>query len=636
MHFRSASSGAARFVTSSPSFSAMRRNCSWSGPTWRAVVMWIPARRQASSWKSFFAANAHAFATKCLNPNTTRKYTPCEIDGTLSNPPANPYTDVEVWATFTHPTGGTYKVYGFLLSTGSTVTYRFRFNPMTEGTWSYSFGSTSATAVITTPGGSFNVGTSPKESGFLRRDNSGLSPNRIVYDCASDGPGQCPVETTPFSSGAANGFDHPFLWGQTYYQIINNAATRNASGVQNLTWQTAITSAKAKGFRKIRMLVFPFNATFNGSYVINGLTTPPAQSLPYETPSACSPDYKRINLAHFNTLDQIVNYMHTNGMVAELILFHDKSSGHCGSSFSTDPDPVKADNDNRRYAKYVVARYAAYSNVIFSMANEWETGPYTADGFDGVAESTKPYDPFRVHPRTRNLRLMTIHGHENVAPNSSFNIATNESTGWMVHSSLQWSQFGNNAHPGSTKTPDQWGEEIRLANGAARPSIDDEFGYLAQFDGLVAPRVKHRIAMWGLAIAGVYGSVGDTRDDVFDPANPTQTKDLTMRSEWKDRNEWNDFYQMAKFFSDQAAQVPIEYWRLQRAPTIWAIRRGRPGCRHTRTATSSSSTRSASPARTTSPSPSRRSAWARSSTSGDSTPSAAPTGCTKRRTAAPF
>ncbi len=519
----------------------------------------------------FLAAHAHAFATKCLNPNTTRKYTPCEIDGTLSDPPANPYTDIEVWANFSHPTGGTYKVYGFLLSTGSSVTYRFRFNPMTEGTWSYSFGSSNPNSTITLAPGTFNVGTSPKESGFPRRDNFGGAPDRIVYDCAYDGAGQCPVETTPFFSPSTNGFDHPFFWGQTYYQIINNAATRNSAGVQNLTWQTAITSSKAKGFRKIRMLVFPFNATFNGSYVINGLTTAPAQSLPYETPSgACSPDYNRINLTHFSTLDQIVNYMHTNGMVAELILFHDKSSGHCGSTFSTDADLNKPTADDVRYAKYVVARYAAYSNVTFSMANEWETGPYTADQWDVLAEATRPYDPFRVHPRTGNLRLMTIHGHERVSPNPSFNVASGAGIGWMVHSSLQWSQFGSNNYPGSTKPPDQWGEEIRLANGSARPSIDDEFGYLENFDGLVGPRVNHRMAMWGLAIAGVYGSVGDTRNDVFDPAQPSVTRDLTMRSEWKDRNEWNDYFRMAKFFSDQAAQVPIpEHWRIRRLPNIW-------------------------------------------------------------------
>jgi hypothetical protein len=523
----------------------------------------------------FVSAHAHAFATKCLNPNTTRRYVPCEIDITLNTPVGNPYATIEVGADFTHATAPPVHVYGFLLSNSVSATvYRIRFNPTTEGTWSYTFFSSSSNAYVTNLGGqSFNVGTSPKESGFIRRDKANGFATRVVYDCTFDGPGQCPPEANPASPiTAPNGVDHPFYWGQTYYQIINNAATPSSS------WQTAITTAKAKGFRKVRLLVYPWNAEYNGSY--GGVLA--KQSIPFVAGTGCQVNpgcginsctiqFNQVNLTHFNTLDTIVNFMHTNGMGAELIIFKDQAAGNCGRTFSNSATP---DLDNERYAKYVVARYAAYDNVTFSLSNEWQGTPYSAMQWNALAEKLKPYDPFRIHPRTQNLRLMTIHSHEGVKPDVSLAVASADNlTGWMSSASLQWSQFSGSGFPGSSNPPDQWGDEIIFGGTPIGiPVIDDEFGYLKNFDTgypnppypATEPRFRHRNAMWGLATAAIYGSVGDTRHDA------TTLNDITLRSEWRDRAEWDDFQRMAKFFSDPAAAVPIpEFWRMRRRDTVY-------------------------------------------------------------------
>lgn len=117
---------------------------------------------------------------------------PCEIDLVLTNPPSNLYTGVQAWATFTNVNAPPVTVYGSLLS---GTTFRFRFNPVTDGTWSYTFFSNNGNAYVTNgPGQTFDVPASTREAGFVRREESMGYADRIVYDCAYDGPNQCPPD----------------------------------------------------------------------------------------------------------------------------------------------------------------------------------------------------------------------------------------------------------------------------------------------------------------------------------------------------------------------------------------------------------------------------------------------------------
>ena len=243
----------------------------------------------------FLAAHTYAAEVQCLNAVAVKRYVPCRIDLVLTNPappnslPTNLYdSTLQVWATFTHATAPPVTVYGFLLS---GTTYRFRFNPTTDGTWTYNFGSSYVNTYVTNgPGQSFNAPASTRERGFTRREGSIGNTDRVVYDCAADGPNQCPQETTPGSPiNSTAGIDHPFLWGMTYYQIVSNAATKTPGGVQSTSWQTAITSAKAKGFRKIRMLVYPWDGQYNGTYNIGGTNVTASRSAPYVM-SGCTAD----------------------------------------------------------------------------------------------------------------------------------------------------------------------------------------------------------------------------------------------------------------------------------------------------------------------------------------------------------
>ncbi len=73
----------------------------------------------------------------------------------------------------------------------------------------------------------------------------------------------------------------------------------------------------------------------------------------------------RFNPAFFRHLEKRVGQLRELGIEADLILFHPYDKGHWGF------DRMDAAADDR-YLRYVVARLAAYRNVWWSLANEYD------------------------------------------------------------------------------------------------------------------------------------------------------------------------------------------------------------------------------------------------------------------------
>src|SRR5262249_17381451 len=83
------------------------------------------------------------------------------------------------------------------------------------------------------------------------------------------------------------------------------------------------------------------------------------------------------------------------GIQADLILFHPYDEGHWGF----DRMPAEVDD---RYARYVVARLAAYRNVWWSMANEFDFLKEKTDAdWNRLIQVAHDADPYR--------RLLSIH-----------------------------------------------------------------------------------------------------------------------------------------------------------------------------------------------------------------------------------
>ena len=239
----------------------------------------------------------------------------------------NPFTDVTVRATFFN---GDRRVDVDGFYDGSDV-YRIRFMPESPGTWRYETHSSHVALDGIT--GSF-VATQPTAN------NHG--PVRVcdTFDFAyADGSRYCEIGTT------------------CYAWIHQNEVLRNA------TLRTLATSP----FNKVRMCVFPkwypYNRVEPSLYPFDG--EPPRNW-----------DFSRFNTEFFQHLDRCVLALCDRDIQADIILFHpydeeewvvEKPSR--GPHWGFDRMGPEIDD---RYVRYMVARYAAYRNVWWSLANEWD------------------------------------------------------------------------------------------------------------------------------------------------------------------------------------------------------------------------------------------------------------------------
>ncbi len=228
----------------------------------------------------------------------------------------NPFTDVEFGARFSRGHRSV-RVAGFYDGEG---TFRVRFMPDAQGTWRYeTFGSLDALDGV---GGDFEC--APPSEG-----NHG--PVRV------DGR-------------------HHFRYadGRRYYQVGTTCYAWCHQG-DELEEQTLATLAEAP-FNKLRMCVLPkwyaFNRIEPVQYPFDG--TPPSDW-----------DFTRFNPAFWRHFEARVGQLRDLGIEADLILFHPYDEGHWGF----DRMPAEADE---RYLRYIVARLAAYRNVWWSFANEWD------------------------------------------------------------------------------------------------------------------------------------------------------------------------------------------------------------------------------------------------------------------------
>ncbi len=272
------------------------------------------------------------------------QYTICEIvlPQTAYNDESLAYTEPDVKAVFTKiGTTRQLTVHGFFERDPATnqIVFKIRFNTSEVGDWNYTISCTKQanpgqTCNVIGPSKFFKV-TASTQKGFLRRDSA--RPSKFAYD---------------------NGF-HPFIWGQTYYQIVNQPVSNSNN------WQTAVVNSKNKGLNKVRMLLYPwwnYYAPYGDTQPFNGPTL--------------TPNHDAINLNHWRKFDQVVNYLYNqldsegSRMLAEIILFKDPALGKnaSGQTITLDNNRTfgSAPQDDR-YIKYAVARYAAFPNVIWSL-----------------------------------------------------------------------------------------------------------------------------------------------------------------------------------------------------------------------------------------------------------------------------
>lgn len=414
----------------------------------------------------------------------------------------NPYRELGMTAEFAGPGGATRTVSGFW---AGGATFVVRFTPTAEGEWTYR--TKSADAGLNGRTGKLRCATPAKASrGFLRRDDA--HPHHFVRDDGS----------------------HPLLFGTTYYDLLANL---RGDG----TWEKAVDGAAGYGINKVRFKACVCGGKSHGAAF--------AATSPYGT------THDELNLDHFAALDEAVKYMADKGVIVNLILLWNDDR-----NFGT-PE------QDERYLRYLIARYAAYPNVIFCLSNEWEYTKHPLAYWNRMGKIARAEDPWAADGK--RVRALSIHQRTRIG----WQFADQDWPGHVVV------QYGVRNPGGAGVSPkevpryahgDQWGyEAVRFNWGCGKPVINDEYSYAGDPNdpsalradgggkkGDPMTRAKHRQVMWGTYLAGGYGSTGDKSKHGASSDQPYFT------ANWYDIDEYGDIKRLVEFFT----AAGVQFWRL--------------------------------------------------------------------------
>lgn len=406
-----------------------------AGPDWLEGVIReleaVPeeAAKDAGGPPAFYDDPAEAASAAVRAPGEAEKWGVFEVE--LAGPRGgNPFTEVELSAEFEFEgdPARSVRVRGFYDGDG---VYRIRFMPDAEGPWR--FRTESNARSLAGIGGRF-VCTAPSAGnrGPVRVKNT-------FHFAYADGTPYHPVGTTCYA------------W------------THQGEELEEQTLETL----KSAPFNKMRMCVFPKSYLYNRN-------EPPLY--PFEKTEDGQWDFTRFNPAFFRHLERRIADLGRLGIEADLILFHPYDRW----GFAEMP----ADADDR-YLRYITARLAAYRNIWWSLANEydlmWAKEPEDWERFAGIVTGNDPY-----------RHLISVH---NCLAFYDFGKP------WVTHCSIQRIDV--------YKTSEATTEWRRMWN---KPIVIDECGYEGDIDqgwgNLTGEELVRRF--WEALVRGGYLGHGET------------------------------------------------------------------------------------------------------------------------------
>ena len=286
------------------------------------------------------------------------------FDLTLAGPSdGNPFIDVTLSAEFSYK-NRVVRADGFYDGDG---TYRVRCMPDAPGEWRYVTHSN-------------------------RAELDGLTGTFICTPASPGNHGPVSVHNT---------YHFAYADGTPYFQVGTTcyAWTHQGDALEEQT----LATLKSAPFNKLRMCVFPKDYLYNRN-----------EPVYYAFARAASGgwDFPRFNPAFFRHLEQRIGQLRDLGIEADLILFHPYDRWGFAD--------MGAEADDR-YLRYLVARVAAFRNVWWSMANEYDLMKTKSmadwDRFFRIVQECDPYQ----HPRSiHNCRGFYDHGKP-----------------WVTHQSIQ-------------------------------------------------------------------------------------------------------------------------------------------------------------------------------------------------------
>ncbi len=291
---------------------------------------------------------------------------------TLNGPETgNPFKDVQVSAEFTNEKNSIH-VTGFYDGHGI---YKIRFMPPQTGTWNY----------------------------ITKSNAKDLNNLKGAFNCitpAYDNHGPVRVRNT-FHLGYADGTPY-WQIGTTCYAWVHQTEALQLQTLETL---------KNSPFNKLRMCVFPKDYVYNQN-------EPPYY--PFPRNERGENDDTKFNPDFFRHFESRLQDLLDLGIEADIILFHPYDRwGYQSMGRQTD----------EFYLKYVIARFAAFRNVWWSLANEFDFMRHkTMYDWDRIYKIIKENDPYEHMAGIHNGRVLYDH-----------------TKPWVSHASIQSSDLDKGA-----------------------------------------------------------------------------------------------------------------------------------------------------------------------------------------------
>jgi hypothetical protein len=236
--------------------------------------------------------------------------------------------------------------------------------------------------------------------------------------------------------------------------------------------QATIESLKHAPFNKARFLMIPpWRPQYNEGP--NAL-----DCFPFEGTSKENWDFSRFNPVFFQRVERCVAQLRDLGIESDLIIFRPYDNGKWGF------DTMDAET-NDRYVRYVVARFAAYRNVWWSLANENSFIRHLTDAdWDHLFQLVQALDPYG--------HLRSIHNADRIYDYGK---------PWVTHVSLQYYMAVR-----------YFGVSPLLRDIYRKPVIHDEINYEGNIDSrwgqLSGEEMVYRF--WIAIVGGAYATHGET------------------------------------------------------------------------------------------------------------------------------
>ena len=339
----------------------------------------------------------------------------------------NPFVDVDLTATIETPAGSV-SVPGFYDDRG---VYRIRYMPEEAG--EYRFRTHSTARSLDEISGTFSViEASASDHGPVRVE-------RTFHFAHADGTRYIPVGTTAY------------VW------------THQGDALESQT----LDSLAESPFNKIRMCIFPKSYLFNEN---------DPERYPFIGGVDEGFDLQRFDVDYWAHLENRIRQLADLGVQADIILFHPYDRW----GFST----MDASADDR-YLRYAVARLASFSNVWWSLANEYDLLPAkTESDWERLAAIVGTSDP--------NRHLMSIHNcfdfYDYTKP-------------WITHASVQRQDLYKTAEM-TTQWREMWSKPVVIDECAYEGDIDQGWG------NITGEEMVRRF--WEGAVRGGYVGHGET------------------------------------------------------------------------------------------------------------------------------